>query len=107
MDEVKRVRSFQLVSQVRSGYGKQEKGKRSLSYLTDEKGSYSFRPNSYIPRGVLLVSLYSPKSGGKPKSLRARLSLPDDLKLLLAMMTPITLSLKSESGEAMVTYNSQ
>lgn len=51
--------------------------------------------------------MYSPKSGDEPKSLRARLSLPDGLKLLLAVLMPNMLPSKSESGEVLVTYSPQ
>lgn len=107
LDGVERVRSSQLDCRGRRWYETPKKEKKPLSWLIDEDGSYSFRPFSYTPRGILPICFYSPKDGGKTKSLTVRSTLPGGLMRLLAALTPSTLPSKFENDKMLVTHSTQ
>lgn len=77
-----------------------------LVRLIDEEGGYNFHPYNLTPKGVLPVALYSPEVN-EGRSLRERSALPEELKMLLAMLTLTMLPLKTESGATLTTYSPQ
>lgn len=99
------MKTSHLASRARRWYGQQREEKISLLLLIDEEGSYNFRPYSYIPPRILPLNFYSQTS--EVRSLRHRSSLPEELKSFLALLTPITLHSRSESGEVLTTYSPQ
>lgn len=80
-----------------------EAPRKPLWQVIDEKGNYNFRPYAYTLLRVLTVPFYAQSS--KVTSLKSRSSVPSDLQILLAMITPTMLPLRSGKGETLITCN--
>lgn len=103
MDGVERVKTSHLASRARRWYGQPREEKISLLLLIDEEGSCNFHPYSYTPG--ILPFMYS--STSEVRSLGHRSKLLEELRTFLAVLTPITLPSRSESGEVLTTYSPQ
>lgn len=106
VDGVEKVKTSLLASRARRWYEQPREEKVPLIHLIDEEGTYNFRPNSFAPPGVLPTVLYSPEVSGQ-RSSKERSSLPEELKMLLAVLAPTTLPSITESGEALTSYSPQ
>lgn len=106
VDGVEKVKTSLLASRARRWYGQPREEKVPLIHLVDEEGTYNFCPYSFAPPGVLPINLYSPEVSGE-SSLRERSALPEELKMLLAVLAPTTLPSITESGEVLTSYSPQ
>lgn len=106
VDGVEKVKTSLLASRARRWYGQACEEKVPLIHLIDEEGTYNFRPYSLAPPGVLPVGLYSPVVS-EERSLQERPALPEELKMLLAILAPTMLPSITETGEVLTSYSPQ
>lgn len=106
IDWVERIKTSHLRSRRRGCYKvtwPTEALRKPLLQVIDEEGSYNFWPHAYTPRGILPIAIYT--KSGETISLKSRSSLLAGLQILLAVVTLITLTLRSEKGETLMAYN--